>query len=222
MRLLHQLGGLAEICVRACSIHQSADFTLADDRTGKHCVTRLTRSGQRFSGQRGLVHFDGITLQQPRVRRHDVAQADADDVARHQLPRRRGDPLAIARHPGLDCEPCLQGGYRIARLVFFPETDEGVGQKQHKDDAEVRPMSGDRGKHHRRLDHPRDGTPKVAEEFQDLVGVLFDNLVGSVLGQPLFRLDLGEAVRRRCQFLFHLQQGQGLQIILGTGFRGRP
>ena len=74
---------------------------------------------------------------------------------------------------------------------------------------------------HRHFDHPRDGTPKIGEEFQERIGFLFFNLVRPILGQPFLRLGLGEAVRRRPQFFLHLRHGQGFQIVLRIGFRSR-
>ena len=129
VRLLHQLRRLAEVGVRARGIDQCADFTLADDRTGKHRLAGFARGGQRLSRQRGLIHLHRVAVQQARIRRHDVAQAQADDVARHQLTRRRGDPLPIPFHPGLDRQLGLQGVDGVARLVFFPESDHGVGKE---------------------------------------------------------------------------------------------
>ncbi len=131
VRLLHQFRRLAEIGVRARGIDQCADLALTNDRTGEYGLAGLARGGQRLSRQRGLIHLDRVALQQARIRRHDVAEAHADDVARHQLTRRRGDPFPIAFHPCLDRQRGLQGGDGVARLVFFPEPDHGVGQKQN-------------------------------------------------------------------------------------------
>ena len=100
----------------------------------------LRVGGQRFARQRGLIHLHRVARQQARIRRHNVAQAHADDVARHQLARRRGDPLPITFHPGLDRQLGLQGGDGVARLVFFPESDHGVGNKQKEDDGKIRPV----------------------------------------------------------------------------------
>ena len=85
VRLLHQLGGLAEVGVRTGGIHHRVDFALTDNRSRKDCLAGFARGGQRFARQRGLIHFDWIALQQARIRRHDVAQAHANDVALHQL-----------------------------------------------------------------------------------------------------------------------------------------
>ncbi len=82
---------------------------------------------------------------------------------------------------------------------------------------EIRPVPGYRRQDHRHFDHPRDGTPKIGEEFQERIGFLFFNLVRPILGQPFLRLGLSEAVRRRAQFFLHLRQRQGFQIVLSNG-----
>ena len=133
----------------------------------------LSRGGQRLSRQRGLIHFDRVALQQARIRRHDVAQAHADDVARHKFARLRGGPLPVPFHSRLDRQLGFQRGDGVARLVFFPESDHGVGQQQKQDDGKVRPMPGHRRQDHGRFNHPRDGTPEITEELQERIGLLF-------------------------------------------------
>ena len=213
-RPLHQLRRLAEVGVRTGGIDQCVDFALADDRPREHRLTGLVRDGQGLPRQRGLIHFDRVALQQACIRRHDVAQAHADDVTRHQLTRRRGDPLPVAFHLCLDRQPGLQRGDGVARLVFFPESDHGIGHKQKQNDAKVRPMPVDRREDHGRFDHPRDRPPEIAEEFQERIGLLFFDLVRPVVGQPFLRLGLTEAVRRRSQLFLQFRQGQGFQIVL--------
>ena len=161
----------------------------------------------RTSRQRGLIDRNLVAFQQTRVRRHDVAQTQADDIARHQFLAGWRDPLSITLHPGLDRQPGLQGIDGVACLAFFPESDRGIGQKQNEDDDKVRPMPGYRRQDHRHFDHPRDGTPEIAEEFQELIGLFFFDLVGPILGEPLLRLGLSEAFRRRAQLFLYFWQG---------------
>ena len=143
---------------------------------------------------------------------------NADDVARHQLTRRRVDPLPIAFHPGLDRQLGLQGSDGVARLAFFPESDDGVGKKQKQDDAKIRPMPDDRRQNHRHFDHPRDGTPKIGEEFQEAIGFLFFNLVRPILGQPFLRLGLSEAIRRRPNFFSTSGRGRDFKSSFAWDF----
>ena len=61
--------------------------------------------------------------------------------------------------------------------------------------TEVRPMPDHRRQDHRHFDHPRDRAPEIGEELQERIGLLLFDLVRPVLGQPLLRLGLAEAVR---------------------------
>ena len=221
VRLLHQLRRLAEVGVGARGINDCADFTLTNDRTGKHGLARFALGGQRLACERGLIHLHRVAVQQACIGRHNVAQTHADDVAGHQLTRRRGDPLPIPFHAGLDRQAGLQGGNGVARLAFFPESDDGVANKQKEDDAKILPVPDHARQNDRNLDHPRDGAPKIGEEFEERIGLLFFNLVGPVLGQPFLRLGLTEALRRRPKFLLHLRHGQGFQIVVSVGLRSR-
>ena len=214
-RRLHQFRRLAEVGFAACRIDERADFAATNDRTGEHGVARFARGRQGLPGQRRLVHRYLVAVQQARVGRHDVAETQADRVAWHELTRRRIDPLAVAFHSGLDRQRRLQGGDSVARLMFLPKSDHGVGEKQKEDDAKVRPMLGRRRQDHRRFDHPGDRTPEIGEELQDLVGLLLRDLVRPKLSQPLFRLGLGQAIRRRAELFLDLCQRPGLQIVVG-------
>ena len=98
--------------------------------------------------------------------------------------------------------------------MLLPEPDHGVGQEQEQNNEKIRPVPDDPGEDDRDLDHPRNGAPEIAEEFQQRVLLLFNKFIRAVFGQPFFRLGLGEAVRRGFQPLLHLRQRQRLQIIL--------
>ncbi len=214
VRLLHQLRRLAEVSFLARGIDHCAGFALADDRTGKHRIAGFAFGGQRLAGQRGLIHLHRVTVQQSCIRRHNVAQAHADDIARHQLTRRRVDPLPVAFHLGFDRQFGLKGLDGVARLAFLPEPDHGIGHQQKEDDEKIRPVPDDARQNHRNLDHPRDGSPKIGKEFQEEVGLLLGKFIRPILGKPFLRLCLRETVRRRPQFFLQLRHGQRFPIIV--------
>ena len=135
--------------------------------------------------------------------------------------RRRGDPLPIPFHPSLDCQLGLDGLDDVACLAFFPESDHSVGHQQQKDDEKLRPVPDHAQQNHSNLDPPRDGFPKIAEEFQKQIRFLFGQLIRPILGQPLLRRGLGEAPRRRLQLFLHLRQRQRFQVIFWIGLGPR-
>ena len=123
VRLLHQLRRLAEVGIRRPWHRPCASISPCRMIEPENTASPGLRvAGSDSPVKRGLVHLDRVALQQARIRRHDVAQTHADDVARHQVTRGRGDPLPVTLHPGLDRQLGLQRGDGVARLVFFPET----------------------------------------------------------------------------------------------------
>ena len=214
-RRLHQFRRLAEVGFAAGRVDERIDFAATNDRPGEDGVAGFARGGQRFPGERRLVYGYLVAVQQARIRRHDVTEAQSDDVSGHKFARRRIDPLPVTSHPGLDRERRLQGGDSVARLMLFPEADHGVGEKEKEDDAKVRPMLGRRRQDHRRFDHPGDWTPEIGQELQDLVGLLLRDLIRPILSEPLLRLSLSQAIWRRTQFFLDLRERQGLQIVFG-------
>jgi hypothetical protein len=219
--LLHELCGLAEIGLFTGGIHQCANFAPAYDRSRENRLAGFARGGQGFAGQGRFIHLHRVTLEQARVRRHNITQTQANDIAGYQFPRRRGDPFSIPLDAGIDGQLGLQGGDRVARLTLFPESDHGVGHEQYEDNAEVRPVPDHARKDHRHLDHPGNRTPEIREEFQQRIGLFFFDLVGTILGQPLCRLGLSETVRRGPQSLLHLRHGQRFQLVLRLRLRRR-
>ncbi len=196
VRLLYQLRRLAEVSVRTSGVDHGVDFALTDNRPRKHRSARFGRDGQRFARQRRLVDLNRIARQQARICRHNVAQSQADDVARYKLGCIRIDPLPIALHRGLDRQFGPECGDGVARLVFFPESDHGIGTKKKEDDKKIQPVPDQPRQNHRRFNHPRDRTPEISKEFQERIGFLFFNLISAVLSKTFLRLGLTEALRR--------------------------
>ena len=80
--------------------------------------------------------------------------------------------------------------------MFLPESDNSVGKKQNEDDGEIQPVPDNARQNHRCFNHPWDGAPEISQEFEERIVFLYRYLVRPVLGKPLCRLGLTEAVRR--------------------------
>ena len=212
VRVLDQFGGLAEVGVSAGGVDQGADLTLPDDGSGEHGVAGLAGGGQRLPGQRGLVDLDLVAVQQPGVGGDDVTQAQPDHVTGHQLPRRCGDPCAVAHHARVDRQLGFQGLNRVAGLAFLGVADHAVGHQQQQDDKEIRPVPHRARQDDGDLDHPRDRTPEVAEELQQRVGLVFGDLIGPVLGQPLAASAVLSPSGRVAQLRLHLGHRRRLEV----------
>ncbi len=118
---LHELSGLPDVRGRARGVDECADLALAADEGGEHRVAGLAGGGQGLPGQRRLVHFDRVAVEEPCIGGHDVAEAQADDVARYDLTRWWGDPLAVPYDTGPDGQLGLQGGDGLSRLALLPK-----------------------------------------------------------------------------------------------------
>ena len=55
---------------------------------------------------------------------------------------------------GFDGQLLAKRGDGVARLVFLPESDHGVGQKQQEDDEEIGPVPDYSRENYRPFDHP--------------------------------------------------------------------
>ena len=118
------------------AVDEGADLALANDRCGKHRLAGCSRPRARTPRQRRLVNLDGIAFEQACIGRNDVAEAQSNDVTRHQFTRERDDPLAVAKHSRLDRELGLQRVDGLSGLVLFGKSDYPIRNEQDQDDEE--------------------------------------------------------------------------------------
>jgi len=117
-----------------------------------------------------------VAFEQARIRRHNVAQAYTDDVARHQITRRRIDPLAIPFHPGLDRE------LRLRAEIALPAWRSSQKPTTALETSKTRMMKKS-GQCRTTPDRITATSiihgmgPRNSEEFQERIGFLFFNLV---------------------------------------------
>ena len=141
MGTFDQFSSLAKIGFRPRGVHKCVDLSAFDDGTGVDGLGGASCDRQRFAGEGGLVDLDRITLKEPGVGGYDVAVAQAYHVTRHQFPNRELEPATIAKYAGLEGKRRPEGTDRVTGLVFLPEADHRIGDKQGQDDAEIRPVT---------------------------------------------------------------------------------
>uniref|UniRef100_J3M5Z1 Uncharacterized protein n=1 Tax=Oryza brachyantha TaxID=4533 RepID=J3M5Z1_ORYBR len=89
------VGGLAEEGVDAGGDDDGLDLSLLAGGTRVDAVAGHLVDGEGLAGERRLIDLERVALHQPRVRRDDVAELDADDVSRHQDRRVLLRPLPV-------------------------------------------------------------------------------------------------------------------------------
>ena len=91
--------------------------------------------------------------------------------------------------------------------MLFPETEDRVENQEGSDDDQISPMMRHGGQNGCNFDHPGDGTPEIAQELEEGVGLFFHQGIGAVLGKTLFALGRAQALGTA---------GQEGKKILGT------
>ena len=100
-----EVGGLPEEGVDAGGDDDGLDLALLAGGAGVDAVAGHLVDGERLARERRLVDLERVALHQPRVRRDDVAELDADDVAWHQDRRVLLRPLAVPQHLHATADP---------------------------------------------------------------------------------------------------------------------
>ena len=126
-------------------------------------AARANRGRQRLAGDRGAVDAD-LAVEDPEVRRRDVAGADSDDVARHDLGRRHRGPGPVTEHPCPRGQAGRERGQRPGCLCRLPVADQRVHDQQRRDDCCLHPPAEQQRQDGRALQHPRERAPEAFGE----------------------------------------------------------
>jgi hypothetical protein len=218
----HQLGGAPEERARPGGDHHGVHFSLLDDAARIRLLAELLGHRERFTGQRSLVDQDVSASHEAKVGGNDHAEADVDDVARHQ--RRRVDGLIFTVAPcrRLQRETLLQGSKRVRRLHVLPEFETGVEYQQACDDEEIVPATEQGRYDGGGLDHVGDRAGEIVQDTLCQAHLLFGQRVGPVLDKSLASGLLREAlVRRHLQSGQHLLDRNGFKIAAAGGWTAR-
>ena len=119
----------------------------------------------RLAGQERLVDEKIAAFEQPRVRRHEIAGDQFDDVAGHQLIDRHRQAGAVAPHRRLHRYRPAQRLDRILSADFLHEIDRHADRDDGHNDQEACNVAGRRRQSAR---HEQDDDQRVAEAGKKL------------------------------------------------------
>jgi hypothetical protein len=215
-----ELGGAAEKRVRAGRDDHAAHLALFDDAAGIGLRAELLGDRKRLAGQRGLIGENVAFPDQAKVGGNDRAEADVDDISRHQGRRVDCLDLAVAQRRRLEREAFLQRGQRIRGFPVLPDFEAGVEHQQSGNDDKIVPAA-EHGRYDRGcLDHVGDRGGEMVQELLSEAHLLFRQGVGPVLGEPLADGVCGEAlIRRHLETREHLINRDGREIVGPAGRR---
>ena len=214
--LVHQLGNVTQLGVHAGTGDQHHRAAVSDQRAGEHHVLLVSQGGLArrqsvggllhrlgFTGQRALVHLQGIALQQAAVGNHQVARLQVHDVAGHHLGTRHFLAHAVPQDLGHRGGHGFQAFQTFFRLQILHGAQHRVHDEHRKDDQSALHIAGHHGDHRRHGQNKDQQVLKLLQEdHQRAFLFAFRQLVGAVLLQPPGSLLSGQAV---CCGLYLLQ-----------------
>ena len=137
---------MAELAVHAGGDHDTKSAATGNARSLEQhrrairdaCIDVNRRNGlansHRLAGERRLVNLQVRRLDQPEIRRHDIARFEQDDVSRNQALGRNETGPTVPAHPGRarsEYPQCLDGS---GGLDLGQKADNGI-ERQNKDDG---------------------------------------------------------------------------------------
>lgn len=187
----------------ASSLHdQHHTFAAHHGGAGQQCIVSLGRlrrcagpdllgRGEGLSRQQGLVDLQSMRFQHHSVSRHEIADAQMHDIARHNPRNGEGDDGAIANHIGMNRNRLAQRLRGEFGSVFLHDVERERHRNDRGDDdkaADVAAKPGNRRRdqqnRHQRIEQ---ALADLAQKGQAL------HCLGTILPKrvkPPFRLDL--------------------------------
>ena len=123
-------------------------------------------------------HSSSRRVEQPQVGRHDVADAQGDDVARHELRDIDRDLRAVAPDQRLVVDVAVQRGDRVRRAVLVHEAQADAEHDDRGDDRGVGGIAGQAGHGRRREQQQEQRVAQLAHQHREGRDALHRERVG--------------------------------------------
>jgi hypothetical protein len=168
---------------------------------------RRLRRGQRLARQHGLVAFEALVSEQPQVGRHEGADPQLDDVARHERDDVDAGGHAVAHDDRVVHDVGMQGRDRPLRAVLVHEAQPDAQDDDRRDDRGVRRVAGQAGDRRGREEQREQRVPELAHEHPERRHPVHPQGVRAVLREARGCLGRGQPGRARAEGAEHLGGG---------------
>ena len=221
----HQRHGVSEKRVEACRGHDGEHLAHLDDGVSIRDLADGFVDRHRLPRERGLVGLQIRALDEFDVRRHHVAYAEFDNVARHEFAGIDLLPMPVPQGQRLAGELFLEQLQRFEGRGFLTEIDDDVDQQQNDDDREVFPLPHGGRENRRDFNHPGNRPPKpLADAFQQRF-LFFGDFVAAGLLLPASDVFIGKPAGRvgfeLAQRVVHRRRLELRRLWGGLSFGGR-
>ena len=227
--LAELFGDLAE-CGSAAGLHDDADAVpRADDGTHERARAEIEwRVGlrrrvdilvrrRRLAREHALVALELVRLEQSEIRRHDVADAEADDVARDERGHVDRAILAVAQHDRRVPQLRVQSRDSARRAVLAHEPEAHAEPADQEDDQRVGAFAEEHGRDGGHEQQNQERTAQLAHEDRDGSHAVAAERVRADAREPARRFRAREPIGVRVEAAQHLagrQRGRRGKIQL--------
>ena len=183
-------------------------------------INRLVH-GQRFAGQRRLVHAQLLHRDQAQVRRYAITGRQQHTVTGYQLAGIDLSPAAAANYRGVGRQHCANGDQRGFGLAFLDKAYDGIDHHRAQQHAGIDPVTERSGDHCAGEHHVEQDVVKLRQQaHQGAASLRRRQAVFTVYAAPCYGLRFAQACRSRLQALLDLNRLHCVpgRLVLCAGF----
>jgi hypothetical protein len=186
-RLAHQFGSFSEIRAVSCGCDNGCGFATTYNPPCPGGSASGDINGSGFARNGGVID-QCISSNDTNVGGDDIANAKVDDVVRHNAFGGDSPPVSITADANLNRQTLPQERQSPPGVAFLYKAQSRIEQEQDTDNYGFNVLVEQKLEHNRRLKHPGNRRPKLAQDSPQWVTVLFCYCIRSELRQPLRRL----------------------------------
>jgi hypothetical protein len=187
----HQLGRSTEFRARSRRRHLGQRLAAPNQRASKRLASRPGLDRQRLAGDHRLVEKD-IAGDEAHIGGDDAAERQLHQIAWNQLRRGNVGPAAVAPHARGKREARFEGGDGRLSPPLVKESERGVEDQQHCDDARLDVLAEKELQHDRRFEEAGNRRHELAQDQAQRMDRRIGRRIRAAFGEPALRLGARE------------------------------